>query len=73
MHSTLLTNLQPYFSLISAALSVATLGFVINLARLMHEVNAERAEVIKERAEVVKEGEGHGYGGSNCSAWFHGS
>jgi Flp pilus assembly protein TadD len=50
-----ISELQPYFSAIAALLSVATLAFVINIARLMSEAAKARAEVLEERLKGAQD------------------
>lgn len=50
-----LTDLQPYLTLIGTVLSVATLGFVVSLAKLMSDAAKARAEVMEERLKKSEE------------------
>src|SRR5437868_8700250 len=50
-----LSELQPYFSAIGAFLSVATLAFVINIAKLMSDAAKARAEALEERLKGAQD------------------
>jgi Flp pilus assembly protein TadD len=50
-----LTEIQPYLTAIGTALSVATLGFVLNVAKLMSDASKLRAEVLEERVRKSQE------------------
>jgi tetratricopeptide (TPR) repeat protein len=50
-----LTELQPYFTAAGAVLSLATLGFVMNVAKLMSDAAKMRAEVLEERVRRSEE------------------
>jgi tetratricopeptide (TPR) repeat protein len=50
-----LPDLQPYLTLIGTVLSVATLGFVLNLAKLMADAAKAKAEVMEERLKKSAE------------------
>jgi hypothetical protein len=45
----LLTQIQPYANVVSAVLSLATLGFVLNLVRSAREAAADRVKVFEDR------------------------
>jgi Flp pilus assembly protein TadD len=44
-----LTDLQPYLTFVGTVLSIATLGFVLNLAKAMADAAKAKAEVMEER------------------------
>ena len=48
-------ELQPYFSAAGTLISVATLGFVLNLAKLASDAAKERAAVLEERVKASNE------------------
>lgn len=50
-----LADLQPYLTLTGTVLSVATLGFVVNLAKLMADAAKARADVLEERLKQSAE------------------
>jgi tetratricopeptide (TPR) repeat protein len=45
----LITQLQPYANVVSAVLSLATLGFVLNLVKLARDAAADRVKVYEDR------------------------
>jgi len=48
-------DLEPWFAAASSALSLATLAFIINLAKLMSDAAKSRAEVLQERLSLSKD------------------
>jgi Flp pilus assembly protein TadD len=50
-----LRDLEPYLTAAGTLLSVATLGFVLNLAKLMSDAAKARAEVLEERVKKSEE------------------
>jgi hypothetical protein len=54
MHD-LISQAQPYLNAISAALSIVTLGFVINLARLYGDASAARVKIFEDRLSAAQE------------------
>jgi hypothetical protein len=48
-------SLQPYATLISAGLSVAALGLLVNILRLSREAAADRIKFFEERLVAAKE------------------
>jgi len=48
-------DLEPWFSAIGALLSVATLGFIANLARLLGDAAKARVEIGEDRLKAAKE------------------
>lgn len=53
--NTLVQQLQPYATVITAVFSVATLGLVINIFRLAREAAQERVKVFEDRLAAAKE------------------
>ena len=50
-----LAQLQPYLAAVSVTISVATLGFVLNLALSLRQIARDRTEIIEERLRNVRE------------------
>jgi Flp pilus assembly protein TadD len=50
-----LKDLEPYLTAVGAVVSVASLGFLLNMLRQIQEIGRERAAAIKDRLEGAKE------------------
>jgi len=50
-----ISQIQPFLSLINAVISLAVLGFIIQLAGMMRSALAERMEAIKDQKVIVEE------------------
>jgi hypothetical protein len=50
-----LTEFQPYLALISAVLSVATLGFIISLVKMWGDVTKARHDIQDERIKLAQD------------------